>query len=234
MDLISTPAACRARMADSRPLPGPFTRMSSDRRPESLAVAATVVAACWAANGVPLREPLKPSVPALDQATTFPSRSVMVTWVLLKDACTCAMPCTTCFFSFFPFLAPTVFVVIVLVPLRLGLRPDHGLARALARARVRVRALPAHRQVPAVAHPAVGADLHQPLDVHGHVLAEVAFHATLRVQDLRDPVALLLGEVLHADAGVDARLAEDLVAARHADPIDVGERDLDPLLAREV
>ena len=55
-------------------------------------------------TGVPLRDPLNPSVPELDQATTFPSRSVMVTWVLLKEACTCAMPCTTCCFSFFPFL----------------------------------------------------------------------------------------------------------------------------------
>src|SRR6266496_273739 len=112
MDLISTPAACRARMADSRPLPGPLTRMSSDRRPPSLAAVAAAVAACWAAKGVPLRDPLKPRVPALDQVTTFPSRSVMVTWVLLKEACTWAIPCTTCFFSFFPFFAPTTLVIL--------------------------------------------------------------------------------------------------------------------------
>src|SRR5438876_5664431 len=101
MDLISTPAACSARMADSRPLPGPFTRMSRERRPESLAAVAAAEAACWAAKGVPLRDPLKPRVPALDQVTTLPSRSVMVTWVLLKEAWTWAMPWTTCFFSFF-------------------------------------------------------------------------------------------------------------------------------------
>ena len=41
IDLISIPAACSARIADSRPLPGPFTRMSRERRPESLAAAAT-------------------------------------------------------------------------------------------------------------------------------------------------------------------------------------------------
>src|SRR4029453_4995234 len=85
MDLISTPAACRARIADSRPLPGPFTRMSSERSPESLAAVAQAEAACWAAKGVPLREPLNPRVPALDQVTTLPSRSVMVTWGLLKE-----------------------------------------------------------------------------------------------------------------------------------------------------
>src|SRR4051812_6441951 len=104
MDLISMPAACRARMADSRPDPGPFTRMSSDRRPESLAAVAAAEAACWAAKGVPLRDPLKPSVPALDQVTTLPSMSVIVTWVLLKEAWTWATPCTTWRFSFLAFL----------------------------------------------------------------------------------------------------------------------------------
>src|SRR6185295_17703054 len=79
IDLISTPAACSARIADSRPLPGPLTRMSTERSPESFAAVAQAVAACCAANGVPLREPLKPRVPAEDQATTFPSRSVIVT-----------------------------------------------------------------------------------------------------------------------------------------------------------
>src|SRR5687768_10515260 len=109
MDLISTPAACKALMADSRPLPGPLTRMSRERRPESLAAVAAAEAACWAANGVPFREPLNPRVPALDQVTTLPSRSVMVTWVLLKEACTWAMPCTTCLFSFLLFLEEVFF-----------------------------------------------------------------------------------------------------------------------------
>ena len=37
-----------------------------------------------AANGVDLREPLKPAEPADSQQTTLPSVSVMVTIVLLK------------------------------------------------------------------------------------------------------------------------------------------------------
>src|SRR5882672_12765297 len=104
MDLISTPAACRARMADSRPEPGPLTRMSSERRPASLATAAAADAACCAAKGVPLRDPLNPSVPALDQVTTWPSMSVMVTCVLLKEAWMWATPWTTWRFSFLGFL----------------------------------------------------------------------------------------------------------------------------------
>ena len=40
--------------------------------PNALAAFPAAIAACVAANGVPLREPLKPMPPALDHATTFP------------------------------------------------------------------------------------------------------------------------------------------------------------------
>ncbi len=43
-------------------------------------------AASCAANGVDLREPLKPHVPADDHATTFPLTSVIETMVLLNVA----------------------------------------------------------------------------------------------------------------------------------------------------
>src|SRR6267143_290811 len=58
-------------------------------------------AACCAANGVPLRDPRKPSEPELFHASTFPLMSEMVTMVLLKEACTCTSPCGTCLRSFF-------------------------------------------------------------------------------------------------------------------------------------
>src|SRR5215472_6727427 len=70
---ISRPATCSARMAESRPEPGPLTLTSSERMPTSRARFAAVIAACCAAKGVPLRDPLKPSEPALDQQTTLPS-----------------------------------------------------------------------------------------------------------------------------------------------------------------
>src|SRR5262249_50545388 len=71
--------------------------------------------ACVAANGVPLRDPLNPMPPALDQATTFPSVSVIVTTVLLNDAWMCARPWWTMRFSprflnvFFRLPAPSFF-----------------------------------------------------------------------------------------------------------------------------
>src|SRR5579862_4568913 len=63
--------------------------------PTSEALRAHASAAICAANGVPLREPLKPTEPALDHATTIPCGSVIVTMVLLKVACTCATPSDT-------------------------------------------------------------------------------------------------------------------------------------------
>ena len=66
-----------------------------------MALLAAVMEACWAANGVPLREPRKPREPELDQASTFPVWSVNVTMVLLKEAWTYTMPELTDFFSFF-------------------------------------------------------------------------------------------------------------------------------------
>src|SRR5579872_2231221 len=71
-------------------------------------------AACCAAKGVPLRDPRKPSEPELFHDTVLPFGSVIVTMVLLKDACTCTSPCGTCLRSFFlnffvlPFLSPAV------------------------------------------------------------------------------------------------------------------------------
>src|SRR5207247_3782640 len=82
--LTSNPAAWRDRMAASRPAPGPFTYTSTCFTPCSIALRAAASAASPAAKGVPLREPLNPVAPALDQASTFPWGSVIVTIVLLN------------------------------------------------------------------------------------------------------------------------------------------------------
>src|SRR5579872_5284617 len=59
------------------------------------------MAACCAANGVPLREPRKPSEPALFHETVLPMPSEMVTMVLLNDARMCTSPWGTFLRSFF-------------------------------------------------------------------------------------------------------------------------------------
>src|SRR5688572_4984414 len=86
------PTACRARSADSRPEPGPWTSTSSVFMPCSIAFLPASSAATWAAYGVDLREPLKPIVPADDQEIVLPCASVIVMIVLLNDAFTWATP----------------------------------------------------------------------------------------------------------------------------------------------
>src|SRR5215471_6406983 len=100
MRVILKPVEASARSADSRPEPGPFTNTLSERMPCSMALWAASSAASWAANGVDLREPLKPFTPADDQATTLPETSVMVTIVLLNEAVMCAMPLWMFFLTF--------------------------------------------------------------------------------------------------------------------------------------
>jgi hypothetical protein len=97
---IFRPMAFSARTADSRPGPGPLMRTSMFFTPHSCAARPQRSAATCAANGVDLREPLKPAWPEVAQASVLPWRSVMVTMVLLKDAWMWAMPSDTFFLTF--------------------------------------------------------------------------------------------------------------------------------------
>src|SRR3982750_4934460 len=82
--VTSSPAAWSERIAVSRPEPGPLTKTSTFCRPCSIPLRAQASAVTWAANGVDLREPLKPAEPADSHAITFPSPSVRETIGLLK------------------------------------------------------------------------------------------------------------------------------------------------------
>src|SRR5918992_2679497 len=107
MEPTSRPVACSDLMAVSRPEPGPLTKTSTLRMPCSMARLAAASAAICAANGVDLREPLKPTWPAEAQEITAPIGSVMVTIVLLNVLLMWAWPWATFFFSLRrTFLAP--------------------------------------------------------------------------------------------------------------------------------
>ena len=53
--------------------------------------------------------------------------------------------------------------------------PSNGLLRSLAGARIGAGALAAHGQIAAMAQTAIAADLDQPLDIHLHFAAQIAF-----------------------------------------------------------
>src|SRR5262249_287483 len=162
MALMVSPAACSAVMADSRPEPGPLIRTSISFRPNFDAFSAQVSAARWAANGVLLRLPLKPTVPAEAVQSVSPLVSVMVTIVLLNVAWMCATPGLT-------FRRALGFLLFAMLPHLLhALLAGHGLARPLARAGVGLGPLAAHRQAAAVPHAPVAVDVPQPGDVLLH------------------------------------------------------------------
>src|ERR1700690_2592726 len=101
IEVTCKPAATKARIADSRPEPGPLTRTSTLIRPNSLALRAASVAAIWAAKGVDFFEPWKPTKPGEAQLIVLPCLSAMVTMVLLNDAMIVAIPEVTPLRDFF-------------------------------------------------------------------------------------------------------------------------------------
>src|SRR6185369_4104320 len=111
---------------------------------------------------------------------------------------------------------------------------DRALTRALARACVGAGPLAAHREVAPVPQAAVAADLHQPLDIHRDLLAEIAFHAALLFEHAADLPDIVFGEILDPDVGAHARRTEHVVRALPPDAVDVGKADLDPLGPREI
>src|ERR1700692_3965499 len=89
IELMRMPSDANARTDDSRPGPGPLMRTSRFLIPHSTATLPAASAATCAANGVDLREPLKPAPPEVAQESALPWRSVIVMMVLLKDAWIC-------------------------------------------------------------------------------------------------------------------------------------------------
>src|SRR5437773_2498315 len=245
------PAAWRLRSAASRPAPGPFTKTCTWRMPSSAALRAAASAATWAAKGVPLREPLKPTAPALDHATTLPCASLMVMMVLLKVEWMCTTPSATMRLAFlrragaasgaaaagFSAAGAASFCFAIRKPLSLRgrrLLARDGAPRPLARARVGVRPLPPDRQVPPVAEPAVAAEIDQALDARRDVAAEVALDLVAGVDRAPKTRRLLVGPVVGLAPGIDLRLGAHLERRAPADAVDVREGDLHPLVARQI
>src|SRR4051794_40020247 len=239
--------------------------------PCSCALRAAFSAAICAANGVDLREPLKPTWPAEAQLITFPFGSVIDTIVLLNVLLMCAAPWATFFFSLRrTFLAPAAARALggmslfgsfsswprdamerprrrgparakrglggagVLLLLAGLLLAGDGLARALARAGVGLGALTVDGQAAAVPQPLVAPDLDLATDVARHLAAQVTLDSEVLVDVVAQLQQVLVAEILDAQVRADARRGQGLLGVGLADPVDVGERDLHPLLAGQV
>src|SRR5262245_5868334 len=109
-----------------------------------------------------------------------------------------------------------------------------GAARPTLRARIGARALATDGQTAPVADPAVAVDLDQPLDVLADFAAEVAFDRVLLVDELADAVHLFVGKVARLRRRIHLRDGNDAARGRAADAVDVAQRDVDALVARDV
>src|ERR1700722_19797907 len=239
MERTSSPAVDRARTADSRPAPGPLTATSTVRSPDSFALFAAVKDACCAAKGVPFRDPRKPSEPELGHEITLPMGSVMVTIVLLNDACTWTRPIGTERFSFFLnafFLPVFAGAFAIFYPLRFRRRlllvGNRAAPRTLPATRFVVRPRAAHRQAPAVTQAAIGAHFDETLDVHRGLFPQVAFNRAFRLDNSTNLVDLFLGQIGDLGVRVDARAVAERVRPGPSDSVNISETDLGPFFRR--
>src|SRR5439155_1057965 len=105
---------------------------------------------------------------------------------------------------------------------------------ALPRARVRVRALSAHREPAPVAYTSIAPDVHESLHVHRYLAAQVTLDLELALDDVADPAHLVLAPGLHPLVRVHVGAIQDPARRRAPDPVDVRDRDLAPLLPRQI
>src|SRR6185369_13333408 len=107
------------------------------------------------------------------------------------------------------------------------------LARALAIPGVGLGSLAADRQATQVTNPAVAFDALQTLEVHANFPPKVTLDDVLAVLDrVNNLRKLLLGQVLGANARVNAGLGENVARVTRADAVDIPQSDVDTLVGR--
>ena len=100
-----------------------------------------------------------------------------------------------------------------------------GLSRTLTRARIGLRPLSMNREPATVADSAIATEIHQPLDVHGDLPAQIALHQKLAY--LRaDALELSLADVFHTNVEGNFGCRQNLLGSRWTDTVDIGQRGL--------
>ena len=85
-----------------------------------------------------------------------------------------------------------------------------------------------------MAQAAIAPDIHQHLDVLRDFPAKITFDLAFAFDDLAKANYLRISEKIRLRRGVELRLAADVAGRAASDAVDVRQRDLDPLVAREV
>ena len=90
------------------------------------------------------------------------------------------------------------------------------------------------RQIAAMAQTTVAANLDQPLNIHLHLAAQVAFHFIVLRNVIPQQAQVGLGQILHPDIGIHLGRRQDLVGPAWADSEQIVQRYFDPLIARKI
>src|SRR3954471_12785448 len=108
----------------------------------------------------------------------------------------------------------------------------NGALGTLAGASVGLGALSADRQALAVTATLVAADLDLATDVGLDLAAEVTLDLVLGLDRVAERDELGVAQLVDPQVGADAGVGEELLGGGTADAVDVGECDLDALVAR--
>src|SRR4030081_1483581 len=108
------------------------------------------------------------------------------------------------------------------------------LGRSLARARVGMGALTAHRQSAAMTQAAIAAEIHQTLDVHAGLATQVAFDQIVAVDHFTNLQHFLIAQLRNAAIIRNLDLLQDVGRILLADAMDVLERDQHALVGRNI
>src|ERR671918_3018551 len=82
--------------------------------------------------------------------------------------------------------------------------------------------------------PAVAAEIHQPLDIHGDFAPQVAFDHVIAVDDLTDLQHFLIGQLRHPAGLRDSDFLHDFIGLSWPDPMDILQCNNDALVGRYV
>jgi hypothetical protein len=123
---------------------------------------------------------------------------------------------------------------IAVLPLNDSFSDADGTLVTAPGAGVRVRALPAYRQIQPVPDTSVTADFTQPADVERHLAAKLTLNLVFPVDNLADAAQFVLRQITDSNRTVHPRAVQNLIAGRLANPKYTLQSYEDRLLNRNV
>ncbi len=79
----------------------------------------------------------------------------------------------------------------------------------------------------------ISANFRQTFDIELHLTAQVTFNSQT-ADRVAQGLQFGFGKIAHTGIWIHARLSNHLLARRTTDPVDVGERNLDTLITRQI